>query len=107
SGHKVEAFSDTCRCALAALFPYAAGAILTRKTIAANAVIATVEKAMEVAGGGGFFRKTGIERLLRDAHGARYHPLGEKPQQRFSGRLALGLEPIGDSLEQALKAAAQ
>ena len=41
------------------------------------------------------------------AHGARYHPLGEKPQQRFAGRLALGLEPIGDSLEQALKAAAE
>ena len=84
-----------------------AGAILTRKTIAANAVISTVEKAMEVAGGGGFFRKTGLERLLRDAHGARYHPLGEKPQQRFAGRLALGLEPIGDSFEQALKAAAE
>ena len=84
-----------------------AGAILTRKTIAAKAVIATVEKAMEVAGGGGFFRKTGLERLLRDAHGARYHPLAEKPQQRFAGRLALGLDPIGDSLETILKAAAE
>jgi alkylation response protein AidB-like acyl-CoA dehydrogenase len=82
-----------------------ASAILTRKTIAGKAVIATVEKAMEIAGGAGFFRKSGLERLLRDAHGARYHPLGEKPQQRFSGRLALGLEPIGDSLEQTLKAA--
>jgi alkylation response protein AidB-like acyl-CoA dehydrogenase len=80
--------------------------ILTRKTIAAKAVIATVEKAMEVAGGGGFFRGLGLERLLRDVHGARYHPLAEKPQQRFSGRLALGLEPIGDSLEPKLKAVA-
>jgi len=80
--------------------------ILTRKTIAAKAVIATVEKAMEVAGGGGFFRKLGLERLLRDVHGARYHPLAEKPQQRFSGRLALGLEPIGESLEPNLKVVA-
>ncbi len=80
--------------------------ILARKTIAAKAVIATVEKAMEVAGGGGFFRKLGLERLLRDVHGARYHPLAEKPQQRFSGRLALGLEPIGDSLEPSLKVVA-
>lgn len=83
-----------------------ANEILTRKTIAAKAVIATVEKAMEIAGGGGFFRKLGLERLLRDVHGARYHPLAEKPQQRFSGRLALGLEPIGDSLEPSLKVVA-
>ena len=71
-----------------------AGEILARKTIAANAAIAATEKAMEVAGGGGFFRKLGLERLLRDVHGARYHPLGEKPQQQFCGRLALGLDPI-------------
>ena len=67
---------------------------LVRKTIAANAVIATVEKALEVAGGAGYFRKHGLERLLRDAHGAQFHPLPEKRQQRFTGRIALGLEPV-------------
>lgn len=83
-----------------------AGQLLTRKTIAANAVIATAEKAMEVAGGAGMFRKLGIERLLRDAHGAQYHPLPEKRQQLFTGRLALGLDPVsGKPLEAAREAA--
>ncbi len=71
--------------------------ILTRKTIAAKAAIATVEKAMEITGGAGFFRGLGLERLLRDVHGARYHPLPEKAQQSFSGRLAMGLDPIADA----------
>lgn len=83
-----------------------AGRVLTRKTIAATAVIATAEKAMEVAGGAGMFRKLGIERLLRDAHGAQFHPLPEKRQQLFTGRLAMGLDPIsGEAREVARQAA--
>ena len=71
-----------------------ASAALTRKTICANHVMATAEKALEVAGGSGFFRKLGLERFLRDAHGAQFHPLPEKRQQVFSGRVSLGLEPV-------------
>jgi alkylation response protein AidB-like acyl-CoA dehydrogenase len=72
-----------------------ASALLTRKAIAAGATIETVEKTMEVAGGRSFFRSAGLERLFRDVQGARYHPLPEKAQQRFTGRLALGLDPVG------------
>jgi acyl-CoA dehydrogenase len=72
-----------------------ASAILIRKTIAANAVIHTAEKALEVVGGAGFFRSLGLERLLRDVHGAIFHPLPEKRQLLFTGRLTLGLDPIG------------
>jgi alkylation response protein AidB-like acyl-CoA dehydrogenase len=71
-------------------------AILVRKTIVAEGVLATVEKALEAAGGAGFYRKTGLERLLRDAHGAQFHPLPAKRQHRFTGRVALGLDPISD-----------
>ncbi len=71
-------------------------AILVRKTIAAEHVLATVEKALEAAGGAGFYRKTGLERLLRDAHGAQFHPLAAKRQHRFTGRVALGLDPISE-----------
>ena len=71
-----------------------AGKMLTRKTICANSVIATAEKAMEVVGGSGFFRKLGLERILRDAHAAQFHPLPEKRQQLFCGRLAMGLDPV-------------
>jgi acyl-CoA dehydrogenase len=71
-----------------------ANAILIRKTIAANAVMQTVEKALEAVGGAGFFRSLGLERLLRDVHGAQFHPLPEKRQQHFTGRMTLGLEPV-------------
>lgn len=71
-----------------------ANAVLVRKSIASGAVLATVEKAMEVAGGAAFYREFGLERLLRDAHGVRYHPLPEKRQHHFTGRLALGLDPV-------------
>ncbi len=71
-----------------------ANAMLMRKTIAANHVILAAEKALEATGGAGFFRKTGLERLLRDVHGAQFHPLPEKRQLLFTGRLSLGLEPV-------------
>ncbi|MGA2843037.1 MAG: acyl-CoA dehydrogenase family protein [Steroidobacteraceae bacterium] len=69
-------------------------AILVRKTIVAEHVLATVEKALEAAGGAGFYREAGLERLLRDAHAAQFHPLSAKRQHRFTGRIALGLDPI-------------
>ena len=74
-----------------------ANAALVRKTIVAEHVLATVEKALETAGGAGFYRNIGLERLLRDAHGAQFHPLSGKRQHRFTGRIALGLDPIADA----------
>ena len=74
-----------------------ANAILVRKTIVAEHVLATVEKALETAGGAGFYRKAGLERFLRDAHGVQFHPLPGKRQHRFTGRIALGLDPIADA----------
>jgi alkylation response protein AidB-like acyl-CoA dehydrogenase len=73
-----------------------ADAVLVRKTIVAEHALATVEKALEAAGGAGFYRKSRLERFLRDAHGAQFHPLTAKRQHRFTGRIALGLDPIAD-----------
>ena len=84
-----------------------ANAILVRKTIAAKAILATAEKAMETAGGGSFYRRSGIERLVRDAHGLQFHPLPEKRQQHFTGRFALGLDPVGEGTEPRLNVAAE
>jgi alkylation response protein AidB-like acyl-CoA dehydrogenase len=70
-----------------------ANAIFIRKTIAAHAVIQTTEKELEAVGGARFFRSTGLECLLRDAPGIQFHPLPEKRQLLFTGRLALGLDP--------------
>jgi alkylation response protein AidB-like acyl-CoA dehydrogenase len=72
-----------------------ANRMLIRKTIAANAARATVAKAIEVVGGSAYFRRLGLERLLRDVEGAPFHPLPQKKQLDFTGRVALGLPPVG------------
>jgi alkylation response protein AidB-like acyl-CoA dehydrogenase len=53
--------------------------------------IATVELAMELAQGAGFYRAAGLERRFRDIQAARYHPLQSGPQAQYAGALALGL----------------
>ena len=63
--------------------------ILTRKTNVANAVIRVVTKAMDIVGGAGFYRGFGLERLFRDVQAARYHPLPESDQAKFSGEYLL------------------
>lgn len=68
---------------------------LRRKTVAANAFIETVRLAIEATGGRGFSRSSSLERLHRDVHGCLFHPLPRAKQTRFSGRLALGLDPVG------------
>lgn len=72
-----------------------ADAIFVRKTIAAQSLMLTVEKALEAVGGEGIFRSMGLERLVRDIHAAQFHPLQAKRQQRFTGRVSLGLDPVG------------
>ena len=83
-----------------------ANAILIRKTIAAKAVLATAQKALEVSGGAGFYKNSGLERLFRDAHAAQFHPLQEKRQHQFTGRIAMGLEPVETASTRELKTAA-
>ena len=71
-----------------------ANAQLVRKTLMTAAALRAVEKAAEICGGRGFFRNFGLERLLRDIHAAPFHPLPEKRQLQFTGRIAMGLDPI-------------
>lgn len=63
---------------------------MAARTIVGRCAIDTVTKAMEVAGGSAFFEAWGLERAFRDIQGARFHPLQEKPQLRFTGLVALG-----------------
>ena len=81
-----------------ALVDETANGIFIRKTIAARAAIQTVEKAMELVGGSALYRSVGLERLLRDVQGGLYHPYHEKRQHLFTGRLALGLDPVGTGM---------
>ena len=68
--------------------------VFVYKTIVARSALCAVERALEVCGGASFFRSAGIERILRDIQGARFHPWQERKQYVFSGRVALGLEPV-------------
>lgn len=75
--------------------PQATGRAMTCRTLVGQAAIETVERAMEAAGGGAFYRDLGLERAFRDVQGARFHPLQEIPQLRYAGRLALGWDIDG------------
>jgi alkylation response protein AidB-like acyl-CoA dehydrogenase len=68
---------------------------MTGRSLAGRHAIRTVEKAMEVVGGASFFRSLGLERMFRDVQGARFHPLQEKPQLLYAGRMALALDVDG------------
>lgn len=71
-----------------------ADTILARKTIAAEAVKNTVEFAAELVGGPGFFRGHLMERIVRDVRAIHFHPLPARRQRVFSGRIALGYDPV-------------
>jgi alkylation response protein AidB-like acyl-CoA dehydrogenase len=69
--------------------------MLVRKTLATNAARSTVAKAVEIVGGSAYFRRGTLERLWRDVQGAPFHPLPEKRQLELTGRVSLGLSPVG------------
>ncbi len=70
-------------------------AVMTGRTVSGRAAIQTAELALEVAGGGAFYKGSIVERAFRDVQGARFHPLQEPAQIELSGRLALGLDIDG------------
>jgi len=72
--------------------PEVTNKVMIGRALAGQAVLRTVDTAMEVAGGAAFFRSAGLERLFRDAQGARYHAVRGSAQRRLAGRLALGLD---------------
>jgi alkylation response protein AidB-like acyl-CoA dehydrogenase len=65
--------------------------VMMGRQLCARHAIAAVDYAMELAGGAGFFRASGLERQFRDIQGARYHPLTAGPQAEYAGAMALGL----------------
>ena len=71
-----------------------ANEIVKRKSIAVNAVIGTTLKALESSGGPGYIRTFNMERLVRDSLACQFHPMQEKRQHLFTGRMSLGLDPV-------------
>ena len=42
-----------------------------------------------------FYRSATLERLFRDVQAGRYHPMPDRPRERFTGRVLLGLDIDG------------
>ncbi|WP_253781716.1 acyl-CoA dehydrogenase family protein [Nocardia amikacinitolerans] len=68
---------------------------LSRKTVAADALIETVRLAIETVGGVGYSRSSELEMRYRDIHGCLFHPLPRAKQILFSGHVLLGHTPLG------------
>ncbi|WP_141811258.1 acyl-CoA dehydrogenase family protein [Nocardia bhagyanarayanae] len=68
---------------------------LSRKTVAADALIETVRLAIETVGGVGYSRSSELEMRYRDVHGCLFHPLPRAKQILFSGHVLLGHTPLG------------
>ncbi|MFI6866520.1 acyl-CoA dehydrogenase family protein [Nocardia sp. NPDC050406] len=68
---------------------------LSRKTVAADALVETVRLAIETVGGVGYSRGCPLEMWYRDIHGCLFHPLPRAKQLRFSGHVLLGNGPLG------------
>jgi acyl-CoA dehydrogenase len=58
---------------------------LTLKEIAVEQAIATVGKAVAIAGGSSYFRKSPLERLARDVQAGRFHPPSAPVAQQIIG----------------------
>jgi alkylation response protein AidB-like acyl-CoA dehydrogenase len=52
-----------------------------------------VDKALEVSGGAGIFKRNRLEQLLRDAHLGRLHPANPMLTHELVGKLSLGISP--------------
>lgn len=61
-----------------------------------NAVMAAwniADRALEVSGGFGMFKKSEMERLFRDARAGRFHPANSSLAHELIGKMALGINP--------------
>lgn len=70
--------------------PESVNRVMQGRALLVEAALGTASLAMELAGGEGFMRKTGIERIFRDIQGARYHPMRADKAAVYAGTLAVG-----------------
>jgi acyl-CoA dehydrogenase len=71
--------------------PEAMNAVFTAKHHATLGAVEVVDRAMELAGGASFYRRSPLERAYRDVRAGKYHPLTPELTLAYAGRLGLGL----------------
>lgn len=69
--------------------------IMTLRGLVGRSALEVGSKALEAAGGAGFYRSAGLERRFRDLQAARFHPLQDRQQQLYAGRFVLGRDIDG------------
>jgi alkylation response protein AidB-like acyl-CoA dehydrogenase len=67
--------------------------IVSAKYNAVTAAWRVVDRAMDLSGGFGMFKKSELERLFRDARAGRFHPANSALSHEFVGKLTLGINP--------------
>jgi alkylation response protein AidB-like acyl-CoA dehydrogenase len=67
--------------------------IIATKYRAVEGAWKIVDRAMDISGGFGMFKKSELERLFRDARAGRFHPANAALTHEVIGKLALGLNP--------------
>jgi alkylation response protein AidB-like acyl-CoA dehydrogenase len=67
--------------------------IVAAKYRAVEGAWRVVDRAMDVSGGFGMFKKSELERLFRDARAGRFHPANSALTHEVVGKLALGVNP--------------
>jgi alkylation response protein AidB-like acyl-CoA dehydrogenase len=67
--------------------------IVAAKYTAVETAWTIADRALEVSGGFGMFKKSEMERLFRDARAGRFHPANSSLTHELLGKLALGVNP--------------
>jgi len=67
--------------------------LVTAKHRAVVGAWQVVDKAMDLSGGFGMFKKHELERLFRDARAGRFHPANPALSHELVGKLTLGINP--------------
>ena len=67
--------------------------IVTAKYRSVEGVWKVVDKALELSGGFGMFKKSELERLFRDARAGRFHPANAALTHEFVAKTVLGIDP--------------
>ena len=67
--------------------------IVAAKYNAVEAAWRVADRALELSGGFGMFKKSELERLFRDARAGKFHPVNSALVHELLGKLALGIDP--------------
>ena len=67
--------------------------IVAAKYNAVEGAFRVVDRALDLSGGFGMFKKSELERLFRDARAGRFHPANSALTHELLAKLALGIDP--------------